>query len=119
VGDRFLITTNAPFTFLFPTFWQAHPDDVKNTAQGRDANRALILSADVKGSVVESFSFGGTTFHGWTVYEIQDPTTTEGLPIDGVIGYDFLRFYNVYFDYPERQIYLEPNDNFRRAESGH
>ena len=36
---------------------------------------------------------------------------------DGLIGYDFLRYFNVVFDYRDSLIYLEPNATFKRNAS--
>ena len=51
----------------------------------------------------------------WIAYEATDAQDLEGVDIDGIIGCDFLQFFNVYFDYGHHAIYLEPNDAYRRA----
>ena len=39
----------------------------------------------------------------------------EGQDTDGLIGYDFLKFFTVYFDYRDSEIYLQPNAWFNRV----
>jgi len=37
---------------------------------------------------------------------------------DGLIGRELLSYFNVYFDYPDDRMYLEPNGKFKTMESG-
>ena len=42
-------------------------------------------------------------------------TAQEAEDFDGLIGYDFLKYFNVVFDYGDSLIYLEPNQLFKRS----
>jgi hypothetical protein len=35
--------------------------------------------------------------------------------MDGLVGYAFLHYFNLYIDYQNSRIVLEPNDQFRAA----
>ncbi|MGI8737882.1 MAG: hypothetical protein ACR2KS_11495 [Candidatus Eremiobacter antarcticus] len=34
--------------------------------------------------------------------------------MDGILGYDFLKYFTVYLDYPDSHIYLMPNRLVKR-----
>jgi aspartyl protease len=116
-GDYFMLDDTQPFTVLFPQFWQAHPDDVVDQGQGRGVNFSFFNSKNsrMRATQLKALNFGGTQFQEWLAYEATDTQDLEGVDIDGVIGCDFLQFFNVYFDYGHHAIYLEPNDAYRRA----
>lgn len=117
-GDHFLLDTTAPATVLLPTFWQAHADDVKDQRGGSPLSSRSFKDSDVQSTQLQSFVFGGVRFNDFTVYAVADNSFYEGIDADGVIGYNFLRYFNVFFDYPHHQVYLEQNADFRRGQ-GH
>jgi hypothetical protein len=118
IGDHFLLDTTDPFTELYPNFWQAHADDVKDQGQGRALNNQFFDSKDsaIKATQLQIIYFGGTRFTEWTAYEFTKSDFLEGVNVDGSIGYDFLQYFNVFLDYPQHQIFLEKNDAGKRAE---
>lgn len=120
VGDHFVIDTGADNGYLFPAFTAAHPKDVADQGLGGEMGYLFSMSASgVGGAVhliptqVSRFQIGGVSFNNWLVYTL-DEKNIGGEDGDGVVGYDFLRFFNVVFDYADSVIYLEPNDTFRR-----
>ena len=117
IGDYFMLDDTQPFTVLFPHFWQAHPDDVKDQGQGRGINFSFFGAKDsaIKATQLKALFFGGVRFDEWTAFEAADTQDLEGVDVDGVIGCDFLRYFNVFFDYPQQAIYLEPNDTLKRS----
>ena len=116
-GDYFMLDDTYPFTVLCPDFWQAHPDDVVDQGQGRAVNYSIFGSdSAMKATQLKALNFAGTRFEEWIAYEAMDTQDLEGVNIDGIIGCDFLQYFNVYFDYGHRSIYLEPNDAYRKAE---
>jgi hypothetical protein len=115
IGDYFLLDTTSPATQIFPEFWMAHPDAVKDQGAGKVLNAVIFQDPDVKATQLKALVFGGVSFEDFNAYEDKNVSAFEGLDEDGDIGYDFLRYFNVYFDYPQRQIFLEPNDNFKNA----
>lgn len=116
-GDYFLLDDTEPFTVLFPQFWQAHPDDVADQGQGRGVNFTFFRSKSSAMHVTQlkTLNFGGTQFQEWLAYEASDSQDLEGLDVDGIIGCDFLQYFNVFFDYGHHAVYLEPNDAYKRA----
>lgn len=116
-GDYFMLDDTQPFTVLFPDFYEAHPDDVVDQGQGRAQNFSFFSGKNsaLKATQLKALYFGGTRFEEWIAYEATDTQDLEGVDIDGIIGCDFLQYFNVYFDYGHRSVYLEPNDAYRRA----
>jgi len=115
-GDYFMLDDTEPFTVIFPDFWQAHPNDVVDQGQGRAVNYTFGGGdSQLKATQLKALNFAGTSFTEWIAYEATDTQDLEGVDIDGIIGCDFLQYFNVYFDYGHRAIYLEPNDAYRRA----
>lgn len=113
-GDYFLLDTSAPATLLDPAFWQAHPADVQDQGVGRGYS-GLFRGTSIKPTQLKTLIFGGVQFQEFVAYESTDGSADEGVENDGVLGYDFLQFFNVYFDYPQHMIYLELNDNFYKS----
>jgi hypothetical protein len=68
----------------------------------------------LKPTQVGVFQIGGVRFEDWMVYTMPDNQVQQAEDFDGLIGYDFLRYFTVVFDYADSMIYLEPNDTFRR-----
>jgi hypothetical protein len=69
----------------------------------------------VKATELKSLIFGGVNFQEWLAFEFDSVDDYEGVSADGVIGCDFLQYFNVFFDYGHHLVYLEPNDSFKRA----
>jgi hypothetical protein len=114
-GDYFLLDTTSPFTIIFSSFAQAHPDDIKDQGKGRGISSGFFKDSDVKATELKSLIFGGVNFQEWLAFEFDSVDDYEGVSADGVIGCDFLQYFNVFFDYGHHLVYLEPNDSFKRA----
>lgn len=116
-GDYFVLDTAYPITALFPSFWQAHPDDAQDQGKGREQNFRIFNSSDSKitATQLKAIYFGGVRFDEWLAYKFTDPSMFEGVNRDGVIGTDFLEYFNVFIDYPHRLIYFEPNERFKKS----
>jgi len=115
-GDFFLLDTTSPFTVIFPSFASAHPDDLKDQGRGRGVSFGLFSKdSDMRATELKSLVFGGVRFEEWLAFVIDSADAFEGVDADGVIGCDFLQYFNVFFDYGHHIVYLEPNDSFKRA----
>ena len=122
-GDHFIIDTGADLGYIFPGFVAAHPHDVADKGGGASvsAYEPFMYSEGVGGETrlkpteVGVFQIGGVRFEDWMVYTMPENTVQQDEDFDGLIGYDFLRYFTVVFDYADEQIYLEPNDLFRRS----
>ncbi len=116
-GNYFMVDDTSPFTIIFPDFWEAHPDAVQDQGAGKQVNWRFFWSkdSDMKATQLKALNFGGVRFDEWVAYEAMDTEDLEGVNVDGVIGCDFLQYFNVFFDYAQQQIYLEPNALYKRS----
>lgn len=51
----------------------------------------------------------------WVVWSVPPSSCFATKRLDGLIGYDFLRLFNVYIDYPGNLVILEPNAVYKNA----
>lgn len=123
LGESFIVDTGADKGYLFPHFAELHRKDVADEGLGRVLNEQSgggLYSSTIGGgfqltpSEVSRFSIGQVTFQDWMIYTLAGDYAQEEEDYDGLIGYDFLRFFNVVFDYADSTIYLEPNSTFRK-----
>lgn len=119
-SDHFLIDTGADEVYIFPAFARAHSSDLADQGLGRELDFGEGYAIGVSGrqriipTQVKSFVFG-VPFNRFVVQVFQSPSKYPEHYLDGLIGYQFLHYFNLYFDYPNSRIVLEPNDHFRNA----
>ena len=123
-GEHFIIDTGADLGYVFPGFAAAHPQDIADRGEGfmMTVNGPSMYAQGVAGETrlkpteVSLFRLGGVSFEQWVVYRMitDSQVGSEDDEYDGLIGYDFLKFFNVVFDYADGLVYLEPNRTFQR-----
>ncbi|HXW77030.1 MAG TPA: aspartyl protease family protein [Candidatus Eremiobacteraceae bacterium] len=121
IGDHFVLDTGASVGFVFSTFANAHPADLRDQGSGSRLSEFIPFmeaegvggSVAIKPTQVKVFNVGGVSFDEWIVY-VEDSASLAGEDYDGLIGYDFLKYFSLVFDYRDSFIYLEPNATFRR-----
>ncbi len=117
-GDHFIIDTGANRGMIFSSFASAHPADIADQGLGRQISTyAPFMSfqgvggtIQIKPVQVKSLRVGGVTFTEWLMFQSTGNRAFEGEDMDGILGYDFLKYFTVYFDYPDSHIYLLPNN---------
>lgn len=122
VGEHFLIDTGAEDIVLFSEFARAHPADVKDVGGGATLQRYFpqIFASGVGGELrikpvqLKLFSFANTGFTNFIVYRVENAPSFEGEDADGLIGYAFLRYFDLYFDYGNGRLLLVPNELYKR-----
>jgi predicted aspartyl protease len=124
VSRRFIVDTGSSLVMLFSQFAEAHPDDVEDQGRGEDLSAKgafLFLFWGVGGlgsmrpTELKSIQFGQTKFADFMTMRTVSAGDFEGDDFDGLIGTEFLRFFDVYFDYANGRIVLAPNDTHRGA----
>ncbi len=127
--DHFIVDTGADDVVVFSRFSLAHPQETADLGGGKAESKAinglgfgdLLYAGGVGGSFrvwpteIKSFRFGPVNFVNWV---IQKTDPNEGLDDgehDGLIGYNFLRLFTVYFDYNQSRMILAPNGLFQRV----
>ena len=117
-SDRFIFDNSFPFTILFGGFTQAHPDDVVDL--GKHTAEILPVSSDseighsyeIGVTSISRFSFGPTNYGSFPIMSTTIPLNINGENIDGIVGKQFIQFYDVTYDYPHKRIWLKPNKWF-------
>jgi hypothetical protein len=61
---------------------------------------------------VERFVVGPWTFQTWPFSLTLDPSKFDFQDYDGLLGQDFLRYFDLYLDYPHGRILLAPNARY-------
>ena len=57
----------------------------------------------------------GVPFSEFIVVVVDPQSHWGGQDMDGLVGYAFLHYFNLYFDYQDSRIMLEPNEQFHNA----
>ena len=120
--SHFIIDTGADLTMVFGSFARAHPDAVKDTGDlemvyGEFASsvKGVGGSFSVQPAEVKHFVVGPLQFDVWGLLVGKSPPSFEGDDGAGLIGQDFLAYFDVYLDYRDSTIYLAPNKDFHDA----
>ena len=121
-SDHFLIDTGADDVYIFPAFARQHKDVLSDEGLGRKRqidfgdNYAIGVSGvqEVVPTQLKVFNFG-VPFSNFIVQVFQSDAKYPDHDLDGLIGYQFLHYFNLYFDYPNSRIVLEPNAQYRSA----
>jgi hypothetical protein len=124
-GDRFIVDTGADYGYIFPAFVASHPRDLADLGGGRmmAADYPIMIahrlgaSYKVKPIEVKNFDVGRVSFTQWMVYTMPDDVSPTDEEYDGLIGYDFLKYFTLVLDYADSMIYLEPNALFEKSKS--
>ena len=120
-SERFIIDTGANDVTVFSAFARANPDDVRDQGKGNDVQWffryiALFTTSGmyrVAPTQLKSLIFGPTRFGEVMAMEPEHAERFEG-DYDGLIGYQVLQFYDVYFDYADRRVIVAPNATLLR-----
>jgi|GEM_PF-746258 len=116
-SDHFILDTGSPNCFIFKSFAQAHADDVKDQGSGVTMNHVWVPmygfsgfggDLQVRATEVKSLTVTGVTFNEWIMF-MNLADQAPGDNYDGLIGYDFLKYFTVYLAYAQNQIFLQPN----------
>jgi predicted aspartyl protease len=116
-GDRFILDTGNPGTFLITDYFaRHHPDAFKNqrTEIATEKFSGIGGYFDAKPYKMSDVRLVNLDFHDWTGYRIIGGAY-ESDEDDGLIGSDFLRLFTVVLDYPNSRLYLVPNSDGRKA----
>ena len=118
---RFIFDTGADIVVLFSRLIHAHPAATADQGRGAALLKSLppvdasIGTHSVGGFVplwpveIGSIDFGGVDFTDSLVYRTRTAGRFEGADVDGLIGQEFLRYFDIYVDYRNARIILAPN----------
>ena len=117
MGSAFMIDTGATTVVVFARLAKAYPNEFTATQELRDDAQTtyyrsfwpLCGEIQQKPYAVSQVALGKVGVRNWTVWKPEDKSCFTPPGIDGLIGYDFLRLFNVYIDYSNDRVILEPN----------
>lgn len=121
LGDNsfgtFIVDTGASEVLLYPPFVDTHRQDLAMiefefggmTVMPIFSGRGVGGALDLRPFDAPSFQFAGIGFNDFHVYEPLTNRDFIGEDNDGLIGYEFLHYFDVYFDYKDSMIMFQPN----------
>jgi hypothetical protein len=122
VGEHFILDTGAAGAVVFPDFAKAHPAELSDQGLGRRIQIFLpYIYLGVVGGVAKAYPVQvkqlvfGVPFNEFLIDVVDPESHWGGQDMDGLIGYPFLHYFNLYFDYQNSRIILEPNEQFHNA----
>jgi len=116
-GTSFMIDTGASTVVVFARLAKAYPNEFTADQELKDDAQTMYYRSfwpvcgeiQQKPYAVSQVSLGRLGVRNWTVWKPEDKSCFTPPGIDGLIGYDFLRLFNVYIDYSNDRVILEPN----------
>ena len=112
---RFVLDTGSPDAVVFAAFARAHAE-LQATAS---VEKAGGIGGSLRLAPVQltSLDFAGQSFGDFGVQEALDPTAFETSGADGLMGYQFMRLFDWYFDEAGGAAYATPNEAFAQLKS--
>ena len=117
-SDRFLLDTGSNIVVATARFARAHSDDVRDRG-GENFNRSFHHYYSSYGggfintypAVVDRVQLGPMRFNGsqLQVESFEGPPSPGFADFDGIVGYNLMRFFDLWFDYSRNQVWLAPN----------
>jgi hypothetical protein len=120
ITDRALLSTTVPFSFVLGSFADAHPSEVADRSGKQHAQGILpVAGAESYGVRIETwiallshFRFALADYQQIGIPATNWPMTVGNHSVDAIIGTDYLRYYDVYFEYPFGRFTVKPNALF-------
>jgi len=118
IGTHFILDTGSTEIMIFSTFAGQHHDDVADVGQGKNLVqngfrpdfRTVGGGFEAVPMQIKRFVFGRVEFDDTIVFVTRPESHFEDEDVDGLIGYQFLRHFTLYFDYDNSRIVVVPND---------
>jgi hypothetical protein len=117
--DRVVFNTSMPWTVVFGPYMDQHASSFADLSHGHHAKHAVPFadngasygqSVDMWLSQTPVLAFANLNFTDLPVLSTSFGYTEP--QADAMLGDDYLRYYDIYFDYPHDRLLLVPNDWF-------
>ena len=116
-ANDFIVDTGSTLVVLFQGFAQKHAADLPAVSYTiADKTYYPLVTAEGVGGIFQlqpatvKHFVAGASLDDFRVYDIVDSVADfQGEDQNGLIGYQFLRYFDVYFDYKDSLILLQPN----------
>jgi hypothetical protein len=119
-SENLLLANNFDLSYVLGHFTSQYPDSVKDTS-GQHHGSSSVPFADSSGygkeldvwlGKIGDLQFGPAHFVDYYMLGTDGDVEFAGHQVDAVIGADFLKYYDVYLDYPHNRVFLKPNKAF-------
>ena len=122
-GDAFIVDTGSVYVVIFDKFARENDLEQYTVDELRKTYYPMVTASGVGGLLylvpvlAPAFHFASVNFQDFTVFEMAAKTfrSFQGEDTDGLIGYDFLRFFDVYIDYHDSAMIFVPNAILKRV----
>jgi hypothetical protein len=122
-SQSLLLANNFDLSYVLGHFTSQYPDAVKDT-NGQHHGGAVVPFADSSSYGKEldvwlgrlgDLQVGPAHFVDYDMLGTDGDVEFAGHQVDAVIGADFLKYYDVYLDFPHNRVFLKPNKAFYDA----
>lgn len=121
IGDGFtehaILSTSMPWTIVFGDYVNAHADTLKGDKAAHTTSFVPFADQASYGKDIDTWivhtnilSFANLNFTDLPIVATEE--SYDERKIDAIVGYDYLAFYDIYFDYPHGRLLLVPNERF-------
>lgn len=121
IGDGFTdhvaLNTSMPWTFVFGGYVNAHAATMRGDGGAHKSSFVPFADNASYGKTVDMWivhtnvlTFANLNFTDLPILATGDSFGDRD--IDAMVGYDYLEFYDIYFDYPHDRLVLVPNERF-------
>ena len=118
LAKNVILNCDMPFTMVFGTFTSAHPDELHSIFKNSQEGSVPFADSGSFGTTiriwpaqVDSLMFANMNYQSLIVIATDFPySSPEGA--EAMIGFDYLRFFDLYFDYPHNRFFVVPNKWF-------
>jgi predicted aspartyl protease len=118
LGERFMIDTGAAGSLMINDYFaRRYPQALvdRGYGEGRNARFTGVGGAiDIRPYQLAKVEIGNVTFADFVGYRVMERKSYEG-NFDGLIGAKLLRYFTVFLDYANSQIFLVPNAEGKRS----
>jgi Aspartyl protease len=121
-SDRFIFDLGASTVLIFPEFAAKHKGDLRDQGLGGELSHyipdfyfgTVYGAADSHATQIRRFTFG-IPFDEFIAYVVTGDSGIAFEDYDGLVGYPFYHYFNLYFDYENSRIMLEKNKAYTNA----
>lgn len=122
-GASFVVDSGATTVVVFPRLAKNYPDEFTPKQELQDTGEDSYFRSfwpscgkiTQKPYAVSAIAVGAVGIRDWAVWKPDDNSCFNPEGLDGLLGYDFLRLFTLYVDYPSNRIIFEPNDRYKTA----
>jgi hypothetical protein len=123
VGGSFVVDTGATSVVVFPRLVLNNPRSFALAQELNDNSQAVYFKffwpmcghVEMIPYSVNEMRVESVGVKDWVVWSAPQDSCFSTRMLDGLIGFDFLRLFNVYIDYPQNLVILEPNTAYMSA----